>query len=198
SAYSWLHTTSSGNGSGTVSFTVDANSSTSSRSGTITADSQTFTVTQAGITCSYSLFPSAASCSSSSTTSSFNVTSPSGCSWTAVSSASWLTINSGSTGSGSGNVTYALAANSSSSSRSSTVTVAGQVLTVTQNGHLFPIANPGGNQANGVGSAIAFNGSGSYANDGATLTSFNWNFGDLTSASGSLVSPPYAVAGAYA
>jgi len=45
---SWLHTTNSGTGTGTVNYTVDANDSTA-RSGTITVDSQTFTVNQAGI-----------------------------------------------------------------------------------------------------------------------------------------------------
>ncbi len=47
---SWLHTSSSGTGSGTVSYTYDANGSTSPRTGYIAVDGQTFTVTQAGAT----------------------------------------------------------------------------------------------------------------------------------------------------
>ncbi|PYJ00084.1 MAG: hypothetical protein DME25_21515 [Verrucomicrobia bacterium] len=59
----WLHTSSSGNGSGTASYTVDANGSTSSRSGTLTIAGTTFTVTQAGTTpCTYSLSASSGSC----------------------------------------------------------------------------------------------------------------------------------------
>src|SRR5207247_759980 len=54
-AYSWIHTTMAGSGNGTVSYTVDASGSTSSRSGTITAGGQSFSVSQAGITCTYSL-----------------------------------------------------------------------------------------------------------------------------------------------
>src|SRR6266404_1524618 len=48
--YTWIHTTSTGSGSATVNYSVDANGSTSSRSGTITAGGQVFTVTQAGTT----------------------------------------------------------------------------------------------------------------------------------------------------
>src|SRR6266849_6080715 len=44
--FGWLHTTNSGTVTGTVTYTVDGNGSTSSRSGTITAGGQTFTVTQ--------------------------------------------------------------------------------------------------------------------------------------------------------
>src|SRR5207248_1728549 len=40
--YSWIHSTSSGSGNGTASYNVDANSSISSRSGTITVADQTF------------------------------------------------------------------------------------------------------------------------------------------------------------
>ena len=42
----WLHTTSSGSGNGTVSYTVDANTNAAFRTGTITVSGQTFTVTQ--------------------------------------------------------------------------------------------------------------------------------------------------------
>ena len=44
----WIHTTSSGIGSGTVAYTVDANATTSLRTGTITVGGQAFTITQAG------------------------------------------------------------------------------------------------------------------------------------------------------
>jgi uncharacterized protein (TIGR03437 family) len=47
SSVSWLTTTSSGTGNGTVNYTVTANTTTSSRTGAITVGGQTFTVTQA-------------------------------------------------------------------------------------------------------------------------------------------------------
>jgi subtilisin family serine protease len=48
----WIHITGgpSGSGNGTVSYSVDANSSTSQRSGTIQAAGKTFTITQSGST----------------------------------------------------------------------------------------------------------------------------------------------------
>lgn len=59
------------------------------------------------------------------------VTSASSCSWTAVSNANWITINSGS-GSGNGAVAFTVAANTSTSPRTGTITVTGQAFTLTQ------------------------------------------------------------------
>ncbi len=63
-----------------------------------------------------------------------SVTAPAGCTWTAVSNVSWITITSSSSGSGSGTVSYSVAANTSTSQRSGTLTVAGKTITVTQAG----------------------------------------------------------------
>src|SRR5262249_13329556 len=43
------HTTNIGTGPGTVNYTVDANGSTNSRTGTIAVSNQTFTISQAGV-----------------------------------------------------------------------------------------------------------------------------------------------------
>jgi hypothetical protein len=53
----WLHATPSSNGStsGTVTYAVDANPTGSTRSGTIQVGDQTFTATQAGAPCAFSL-----------------------------------------------------------------------------------------------------------------------------------------------
>jgi lysyl endopeptidase len=48
SGASWISTSSSGSGSGTVQYSVSANTSTSARTGTISAGGQTFTITQSG------------------------------------------------------------------------------------------------------------------------------------------------------
>lgn len=45
-AQGWIHTTSSGTGSGTVYYTVDANANNAFRTGTITVGGQSFTITQ--------------------------------------------------------------------------------------------------------------------------------------------------------
>ncbi len=60
-----------------------------------------------------------------------NVSAGSGCTWTAVSNASWITVISGSTGTGNGSVGYSLQANIGAS-RTGTLTIAGETFTVTQ------------------------------------------------------------------
>ena len=62
------------------------------------------------------------------------VTAGTGCAWTAASSASWITVTSGASGSGNGSVGYSIAANTTISSRAGIVTIAGQAFTVTQAG----------------------------------------------------------------
>src|SRR6266568_4864874 len=136
--YGWIHTTSSGSGSGTVNYSVDATSSTNSRSGTITAGGQTFTIAQAGASCSYALSASSASYTSVGGSGSVNVTAGSGCAWTGTTSYTWLHTTS--SGSGNGTVSYTADANASASSRSGTIIVAGQTFTVTQSANQAPVA----------------------------------------------------------
>jgi len=150
SSSSWLTVTSgtSGNGSGTVAYSVLANPNTTSRTGMITIAGQTFTVTQAGIICSYSISSSSQSFMSSAGTGSVNVTTTSGCNWTATSNAtSWLTITYGSSGSGNGTVSYSVAANSGTTSRTGTITIAGQTFTVTQAGIICSYSISSGSQS---------------------------------------------------
>lgn len=118
----------SGSGSATISYTVAANTATASRTGTLTIAGLTFTVTQAGSACSDSLSLQSATA----TGFTLFVAAPAGCSWTAVSNASWITITSGSSGDGNGTVVVAVSTNQSASSRSATLTVAGYTVTVTE------------------------------------------------------------------
>src|SRR6266516_1940817 len=65
-ATTWLTCTpASGSGSGSVSWSATPNSSTSSRSGTLTIGGQSFTVTQSGAACTYSISSTTASATSS-------------------------------------------------------------------------------------------------------------------------------------
>ncbi len=64
------------------------------------------------------------------------VTAADGCAWTAATSASWITIVSGSTGSGNGTVAYTVAG-ATGVQRSAAIVVAGQTFTVTQAG-IYP------------------------------------------------------------
>ncbi len=138
SSTSWLTVTSgaSGTGNGTVSYSVAANTSCA-RTGTINVAGKTFTVTQAGIACTYSISPESKSFTSSGGSGSISVIpNPSCCTlpWTAVSnvpSPSWLTVTSGASGTGTGTVSYSVAANTGTA-RTGTLTVAGKTFTVTQ------------------------------------------------------------------
>ncbi|MBF0539651.1 MAG: hypothetical protein HQL03_15520, partial [Nitrospirae bacterium] len=61
-------------------------------------------------------------------------TSGSTCTWAATSSANWIMVSSGSSGTGNGTVTYAVAANTGTSQRTGTMMIAGQPFNVTQDG----------------------------------------------------------------
>lgn len=133
---SWITVTAGGgpntSGSGAVTFSVAANTSTSSRTGTLTIAGVTFTVTQAGVPCSYTVSPTATSVTGAAGTGTVTVTTAAGCNWTASSAVSWMSITNGASGTGSGTVTYSFTANPNTTSRSGVLTVAGQAVTVTQ------------------------------------------------------------------
>ena len=120
-----------GSGNGTVTFTYTANPSGTSRSGAITAGGQTFTVTQAGVTCTFTLSPSSADVPSAGGTGSFTLTTQTGCAWTTTSDSSWLTASPPS-GNGNATISFAAAANAGSAIRVGRITVGGQVFTVTE------------------------------------------------------------------
>lgn len=64
------------------------------------------------------------------------------------------------------------------------------------NGNGAPIANAGPNQNANVGANLSFNGGGSLDLTGS-IVSYQWNFGDSTSASGVTVNKTYTTAGTY-
>jgi hypothetical protein len=173
--------------------------------GTVVSTSPSYSFTPGGnaslvanfttISCTFSLSTSSDTFSAAGGSGSLTVNaSASTCAWSASTTYGWL--HTSSSGTGTGTASFTVDANSSSSSRSGTLTIAGQTFTVTQSGHTAPVANAGPNQSASVGTALTFNGSGN-AYDGATITAYNWNFGDLTSASGATVSHTYAGAGTY-
>ena len=134
SSAGWLGVSgASGNGSGTINYSVAANTTSSGRGATITVGTATFTLNQSG-SCSYDLTPDTRTVGNAASTGTASVTAASGCAWTATSSAAWLTITGGSSGSGNGTVAYSITANSSTSSRSATLTVGLARLSITQNG----------------------------------------------------------------
>ncbi len=133
---SWVSITSgsSGSGNGTVAFTIAANPDAATRSGNITIAGQSYTITQYGLPCTYSISPTTSgSLGAAATTATITVTALAGCAWTTEDSLSWATVTSGS-GAGNGTVEYSVTANVSSAARTGTMTVAGQAYTVNQAG----------------------------------------------------------------
>lgn len=139
----WLTITSgaSGSGDGAVNFLVLANAG-GSRVGTLTVAGHTFTVSQASLTCSFSINPTSQSIGGGAGAGApISVTAPSGCGWASTSNAPWLGITSGFTGTGNGTVTFSAGANPGAP-RSGTLLIAGQTFTVNQaNGCTYAI-NP--------------------------------------------------------
>ncbi len=132
---SWIDVTSGtpGSGNGTVGYSVDLNSSSTARTGTMTIAGLSFTVTQAApASCSFSIAPARATFGGAGGSGSVAVTAPAGCAWTASSGASWIAITGGASGTGSGVVTYAVAAHTGRSTRNGKLTIAGQAFTVKQ------------------------------------------------------------------
>jgi uncharacterized repeat protein (TIGR01451 family) len=129
----WISITSgsSGTGNGSVGYSVAPNNSINARSGSMTIASQTFSVDQAGIVCTYSVIPTSRSHGSSSGTDIISVNAASGCTWTASSNAPWLMITGGASGAGDGIVTYSFQANAGPA-RMGTATIAGKTFTIAQ------------------------------------------------------------------
>lgn len=59
-----------------------------------------------------------------------------GCTWSASSNVTWLTITSGTSGSGGGTVSFSVSSNATSSYRIGNITIAGQTVTVIQTGSI--------------------------------------------------------------
>jgi uncharacterized repeat protein (TIGR01451 family) len=87
--------------------------------------------------CVAALSPSSATLPAAGGTGTFPVSAVTGCTWTAVSNATWITITSGASGSGNGTVGYTVAPDTGAQ-RSGAITVAGQTFTVTEGG-IFPL-----------------------------------------------------------
>ncbi|PYT03998.1 MAG: hypothetical protein DMF60_16670, partial [Acidobacteria bacterium] len=122
---------SSGSGNGTVGYSVAANTG-AARMGSMTIAGQSFTVNQEAA-CSFSIAPITENFSTGGGTSGVGVTAGTGCSWTAISNAPWISIPNTTSGSGNGVVDYTVAPNSGAP-RTGTITIAGLTFVVSQEG----------------------------------------------------------------
>lgn len=157
----------SGTSTLSINYTVAANSSTSSRVGTISVGDQTFTINQNGSTvnCAYNLAPASHLFTFFGGSDTFIIQTQVGCPWTVSANDSWITL-SGSTTSGSGTVTipYSVATNPNTTARVGTISVGGLTFQVNQNG----VPNNGPNAASVLGQTSFFGGN---ASDPPTETS---------------------------
>jgi hypothetical protein len=128
----WITITSgaSGTGPGTVSGTIAPNTG-AARTGTLTVAGQTVTINQEAAPCTYALTPPTASVPAAGGSGSVAVSAGGWCSWSATSSAGWLHVTGGASGTGAGTVSYTADPNTGSA-RSATITVQGQAFTLNQ------------------------------------------------------------------
>src|SRR5262245_52791217 len=120
-----------GTGNGNVTYSVQANTG-SARTGTLTVAGQSVTISQSAAPCTYSISPMSKTGDKAGGTGTVSVTTQAGCTWMAVSNASWITITSGSSGTGNGAVAYTVAANTTGNERTGTLTIAGHTFTFTE------------------------------------------------------------------
>ena len=132
----WLTITkiSRDNGGGGVTYSVAPNSGPA-RTGTLTIAGQTFTINQVTSDCSYTVTPTEKYFSSGGGSVNIDIQTTNGCTWNAASDSNWLTLGAGSSsGTGPGMITIWANANQTTATRFGRVTVAGQIVTVTQEG----------------------------------------------------------------
>jgi streptogramin lyase len=89
--------------------------------------------------CTYDIDPISRSVTSSAGFDGVYLITASGCSWTAASNDSWITITSGGNGSGNGTVSFSFSANPSLNPRTGTITIGSQTFTLTQDGSGGPV-----------------------------------------------------------
>jgi hypothetical protein len=132
---SWITVTSgtTGTGSGTVGYSVAANTASFSRFGALTIGGFNFTVSQAGTSCTSTLSSNSITIGAAASNVSVGLTTSADCAWTASSAASWVTVLTPS-GTGPASVGLSVAANPTSGSRSASLTIAGKPFMLTQTG----------------------------------------------------------------
>ncbi len=110
---SWIHLIrTSGTGSGTIPLAVDANTTASTRNGTVTVNSQIYTIVQPSSSCTYQVTSPALT--SAGGTASITITAPTACPWDVeLQNSDPAAVTSPSTGTGNGTVTVSVPPNPS-------------------------------------------------------------------------------------
>jgi hypothetical protein len=114
-----------GQGDGTVSWVAAANPIVTERRGAIVVNGTRVEIGQAAATCVFALDRPTTAVEAAGGRQDIVLTAQPGCTWSARSEESWISIVSGGTGTGGGTVAVQVAANPSPQPRSGTVTIAG-------------------------------------------------------------------------
>ncbi len=134
---SFVHFTgaTSGTGSGSVAYALEANGATTSRSAALMVAGRAVTLSQsfasAAPACVYRLSTASAVVSYAGGSGAFAVETAAGCEWEVVSHTDWLHVTETSASAGNGSVWFSVDGNAASE-RAGTLVVAGQVFTVSQ------------------------------------------------------------------
>jgi hypothetical protein len=136
----WLQVVSgTGTGSGTLTYKVLPNTG-QARGGNISVGNAKFGVYQSD-GCTYLLSNSSANLGYGGWSNSFSINTAAGCTWTAASSASWLSASPAS-GTGSAVINYVAAANTTQAIRTANLLVGGKTFTVTEQAAPVPVVAP--------------------------------------------------------
>jgi hypothetical protein len=131
----------SGQGDAVVPYTVAANPVPAARSGAIAVGADKVAITQAGAPCRFDLSRTRDTIGAAGGHLSVDVATVAGCTWSATSTAPWIAVSSGQSGTASGTVGLIVAANAGGA-RAGIVNVAGQSYTVAQDSVPAPPDTP--------------------------------------------------------
>lgn len=120
-------------GNGLVTYRVDPNTTTGSREGQLFVAAELVTIRQPSSSCSYTVQPTSISVPPGGGTYSVQITTGSQCPWSVSGLPTWVSAQTTS-GTGSATVNLTVAANPTASTRSASITVAGQLVLITQQG----------------------------------------------------------------
>ena len=120
-----------GQGDASVPYTVAANPMAVARAAQIAVSDATLQLSQDAAPCRFTLSASSGSVAAAGGTLSAQLSTVTGCSWSATTDASWLTIPSGATGNATGTITMAAALNTGAA-RTAHMAAGGLTFTVTQ------------------------------------------------------------------
>jgi hypothetical protein len=132
----WLKITSAttGQGDGTIAYSVAPNAVVTMRRANLVVNDSSLAVQQAAAACLYRLDRTERSFDPTGGSQTVSVSAQTGCSWTAVSRSSWVSVSGGASGNGDGTVRIVVDGNASAESRSGAVAIANQMLTIDQAG----------------------------------------------------------------